>query len=254
MKPKLQIVLPVLNEEISLEKNVLRLYKIISNSLTEYEWTIIIIDNGSIDRTIEIAYNLSNKYSEISFSKLELKGRGRAIRTEWMKNKTMINCYMDIDLSTDLSSLPEMIELINKGKYELVVGSRLLEKSIVNNRPLNREIISRIYSLLVRVVFLSFRRPLYIKDFQCGFKAISPKLIQELLPYVQDNGWFFDSELILLANNNGYKIKEIPVQWTDDPDSRVKIITTAIQDLLGMIRLKFGYMRKVKKLICNIHV
>ena len=112
MKPKLQIVLPVLNEEISFKKNVLRLYKIISNSLTEYEWTITIVNNGSIDRTIEIAYKLSNKYSEISFSKLELKGRGRAIRTEWMKKTTMINCYMDIDLSTDISSLPEMIELI----------------------------------------------------------------------------------------------------------------------------------------------
>ena len=249
MKTSLQIVIPVLNEELSLSRSVNKLYESISSSLTNYNWKINIVDNGSTDKTSEISKELVNKFTEVFYTRLELGGRGRALRTAWIDPDFDIHCYMDVDLSTDLSVLPSMLNSIRDESNDLVIGSRLKKQSKVIGRPWNREVISRIYSFIMRIVFIQGFKPLYIKDYQCGFKAISSKLVDELLPLVKDNGWFFDSELIVLAIKNNYKVKEIPVRWVDDPDTRVKIIKTAIEDLTGIARLKFGYIKEVKNLL-----
>jgi len=249
MKTSLQIVIPVLNEESSLHNSVNKLHESISSSLTQYEWKINIVDNGSTDKTSEISKDLAKRFKEVFYTRLELRGRGRALRNAWLNPDFDIHCYMDVDLSTDLSLLPDMVDAIRDEDFDLVIGSRLKRQSTVIDRPWNREIISRIYSLIMRVVFIQGFKPLYIKDYQCGFKAISSKLAGELLPLVNDNGWFFDSELIVLAIKNHYKIKEIPVRWVDDPDTRVKIIKTAVEDLKGIARLKFGYVKEVERLL-----
>jgi len=249
MKTSLQIVIPVLNEELSLYASVKKLHESISLTLTDYDWKINIVDNGSTDTTLQIAKDLALKFQEVFHTRLKLRGRGRALRTAWLNPEFDIHCYMDVDLSTDLAVLPNMIKAIQKEDFDLVIGSRLKKESKVINRPLNREIISRLYSLIMRIVFVKGFKPLYVKDYQCGFKAISSTLARELLPLVKDNGWFFDSELIVLAIKNNYNVKEIPVRWIDDPDTRVKIIKTAIEDLRGIARLKFGYINEAKKLL-----
>jgi len=249
MKTSLQIVIPVLNEELSLFNSINKLHESISSSLTNYDWKINIVDNGSTDKTAEISKELVNRFTEVVYTRLELRGRGRALRTAWLDSGFDIHCYMDVDLSTDLSVLPSMLDSIRDESCDLVIGSRLKKGSKVIGRPLNRELISRIYSFIMRIVFIQGFRPLYISDYQCGFKAINSKLADQLLPFVKDNGWFFDSELIVLSIKNQYKVKEIPVRWVDDPDTRVKIIKTAIEDLKGIARLKFGYIKEVKNLL-----
>ena len=251
MKTSLQIVIPVLNEELSLFNSVNKLHRSISSTLIDYDWKINIVDNGSTDKTPEISKDLTSRFKEVFYTRLELRGRGRALRTAWFNPQFDIHCYMDVDLSTDLSVLSDMLDSIRNENSDLVIGSRLKKQSKVINRPWNREIISRIYSLIMRMVFIQGFKPLYIRDYQCGFKAISSKLANELLPLVKDNGWFFDSELIVLAIKNHYNVKEIPVRWVDDPDTRVKIIKTAIEDLSGIARLKFGYVREVEKLLAQ---
>ena len=214
-----------------------------------YTWIIHIVDNGSEDSTPLVGDKLQKKFTKVKFSQLPERGRGRALKYAWTTSKSDIVGYMDVDLSTDLSVLPDMVDAIRDEDFDLVIGSRLKRQSKVIDRPWSREIISRIYSLIMRVVFIQGFKPLYIKDYQCGFKAISSKLAGELLPLVNDNGWFFDSELIVLAIKNHYKVKEVPVRWVDDPDTRVKIIKTAVEDLKGIARLKFGYVKEVERLL-----
>jgi hypothetical protein len=138
---------------------------------------------------------------------------------------------MDVDLSTELESLRPLLEPIFEGEADLSIGSRLAPGAVIE-RSLQREVISRIYNMIARR-FLGYK----VRDSQCGFKAIRSDLARDLVPRIEDDGWFFDTELLVLAWRAGLRINEIPVRWVEDDDSRVRIITTALDDLRGIWRL-----------------
>ena len=238
----LEVVIPCLNEERALPVSVRRLHDFMRCNLSDYDWAIVIADNGSTDGTLAAAEALSDEFPQVRYIRLEQRGRGRALRQAWTDSAADIVAYMDVDLSTDLTHLPPMVSAIAQGRCDVAIGSRLLPDSEVVGRTLKREITSRGYSLLFRAMFFtSFR------DAQCGFKAVSRRAADDLAPLVEDNGWFFDSELLILAQKCGYPILELPVHWTDDPDSRVRIIRTAWEDVKGLLRLKFGGIGKVRR-------
>jgi len=234
MATTVDIVIPVLNEEVALPGCVDKLYAFTAD-YPERDWRIVIADNGSTDRTTEIATELAEKHSSLSLSRLDQRGRGRALKKAWGESDADVRLYMDVDLSTDLKALPALVAAIADDGYEVAIGSRLTKGSEVVDRTLKREITSRGYNILIRTLFPLTKW----KDAQCGFKAISRTTAVNVLPLVKDNAWFLDTELLLLAGKAGYGIKEVPVHWEDDPDTRVKIISTAWEDLKGLLRLRF---------------
>ena len=233
MLATVEIVIPVLNEESALPFCVAELFAYIEQH-SEWKWVVVIADNGSVDRTTEIAAELSEMYNNLSISRLEERGRGRALKKAWSESDADVRLYMDVDLSTDIEALPELVSCIINEGYEVAIGSRLSKGSQVVNRSFKREVTSRGYNILIHLLF-PFTK---FKDAQCGFKAVSRKAAENLVPLVEDNAWFFDTELLLLAGNAGYAIKEIPVHWEDDPDTRVRIISTAWEDIKGLLRLR----------------
>lgn len=231
LKTKVKIVLPVYNEEEELEENVIKLRDFVSGNLSDYEVKIVIADNASIDQTPSIAKELAGQYGDLSFLRLEEKGRGRAIKRTWETGEADVYVYMDLDLSTDLKHLPNLINSLSKG-YDLAIGSRLLFNSKIIGRTVKREILSRTYNFLIKILFQT-----KFSDAQCGFKAISQKAARELLSKIKDNEWFFDSELLILAEKSRLKIYEEPVIWTDNPGSTVRVLKTVTGDLKGLLRL-----------------
>lgn len=235
MATSLDVVVPVLNEENNLSSNISELEEFLSHHLDGYEWKIIIADNGSTDSTLDVAKILSGQLSKVEYTGLKQRGRGIALREAWLTSEADILAYMDLDLSTELNVFPALVEAIRVEGYDIAIGSRLKAGARVIGRSFKRELTSRSYSLIFRIMFLTD-----FIDAQCGFKALSRRTAQELVPLVRDTRWFFDTELLVLAEKNGYRIKEIPVTWTDDPDSRVKLIGTAYEDMKGLLRLRFG--------------
>ena len=242
MKKTLDVVIPVLNEERALANSVNALAAFLSNNLNDYEWAVVVADNGSTDATPSICQSLSEQDSRVRHVRLEQKGRGRALKQAWAESDADIVAYMDVDLSTDLSALPQTIAAVDDEGYDIAIGSRLTRGARVIGRSFKRELISRSYSLIFRAMFLAG-----FQDAQCGFKAVSRRAADDVAPLVVDNGWFFDTEMLLIAEKNGYRIKEIPVKWTDDPDSRVKIISTAWEDIKGLLRLRFGGLNQASR-------
>ena len=226
----IDIVIPVLNEETALPSCIDALSNYLSTSI-DRPWTISIVDNGSLDETLMVARGLAKKDKRIRVLSLPAKGRGRALRTAWIQSNSDIVCYMDVDLSTKLAALLPLLSAIDEG-YDIAIGSRLASNSVVK-RSLKREIISRVYNLLLRLVF-----GLKITDAQCGFKALSKEAANRLVPLVENNNWFFDTELLIVGHANNHSITEIPVEWVEDSDTRVKIVKTVIEDLLGTLRMK----------------
>ena len=246
MKKPLDVVIPVLNEERALADSVNALAAFLSNNLNDYEWAVVVADNGSTDATPSICQSLSEQDSRVRHVRLEQRGRGRALKRAWAASDADIVAYMDVDLSTDLSALPQTIAAVDGEGYDIAIGSRLKRGAQVIGRSFKRELISRSYSLIFRAMFLAG-----FQDAQCGFKAVSRRAADDVAPLVVDNGWFFDTEMLLIAEKNGYRIKEIPVKWTDDPDSRVKIISTAWEDIKGLLRLRFGGLRQASREIAR---
>lgn len=238
MSVSVDIVIPVLNEEKALPGCIRKLAYFVTEH-PEREWRFVVADNGSEDRTLEVAREIASEVPSLLLIRLEQRGRGRAVRKAWLESDADVRCYMDVDLSTDLGCLPDLVAAVTEEGYDIAIGSRLLKESHVIGRTLKREVISRCYSLLFRSMFFTGFR-----DAQCGFKAISRAAAQALLPLVEDTGWFFDTELLIIAEKNGYRIRELPVTWTDDPDTRVKIIATALGDIRGLLRLRFGGIPK----------
>ena len=234
MATTVDIVIPVLNEEVALPGCVEKLFAFTAD-YPERDWRIIVADNGSTDRTKEIAAELAEKHSNLSVSTLTQRGQGRALKKAWGESDADVRLYMDVDLSTDLKSLPPLVAAIADDGYEVAIGSRLTKGSEVVDRTLKREITSRGYNIMIHMFFPLTKW----KDAQCGFKAISRRTAENLLPLVKDNAWFLDTELLILADKAGYGIKEIPVHWEDDPDTRVNIISTAWEDIKGLLRLRF---------------
>ena len=244
MTTSLDVVVPVLNEAQDLPPNISRLHEFLSGQLDDYDWRIVIADNGSTDSTPDIAKALSQQHARVGYIRVEQRGRGRALARAWVNSDADIVSYMDVDLATDLSHLRELVEAVENEDYDIAIGSRLKKGAQVIGRPPKRELISRAYSLIFRAMFVTGFR-----DAQCGFKALSRRAANDVVPLVQDTGWFFDTELLILAEKNGYRIKEVPVKWIDDPDSRVRITTTAYEDMKGLLRLRFGGLRKASTLL-----
>ena len=235
MTRSLEIVIPVLNEEKVLSASVGALHHFLGGHLSAYRWRITIADNGSTDHTPEVARRLVDFYDGVGYTALTQRGRGRALRRAWTESDADIVAYMDVDLSTQLDDLIPLIEAVDGGGCDLAIGSRLIRGSVVEGRSLSRELTSRAYNLIIRATFfVGFR------DAQCGFKAMTRRAADMLVPLVRDTGWFFDTELLILAEKNGFAIAEVPVRWHDDPDTRVRVVSTAARDLAGLARLRFG--------------
>jgi putative flippase GtrA len=228
--PVLDVVVPVYNEEIDLEPCVRRLYAYLAAEFP-YRFRITIADNASTDSTADVARRLASDVPEVVAVHLAEKGRGRALKHVWTHSDAAVLAYMDVDLSTDLGALLPLVAPLISGHSDLAIGSRLARGSRVV-RGAKREFISRSYNLILRST-LSAR----FSDAQCGFKAIRADVAERLLPMVEDTGWFFDTEMLVLAEKAGLRIHEVPVDWIDDPDSRVDIVATAIADLKGIVRL-----------------
>jgi glycosyltransferase involved in cell wall biosynthesis len=228
--PLIDIVVPVYNEERELEPSVRQLRAYLDEQFP-FAARITIADNASTDTTWETATRLASELVDVRALHLDRKGRGRALRQAWLASDSAVLAYMDVDLSTGLDALLPLIAPLVSGHSDIAIGSRLAPGSRVTRGP-KREFISRTYNLILRTVLrVRFR------DAQCGFKAIRSSVAQNLLPMVQDQAWFFDTELLVLAERAGLRIHEVPVDWVDDPDSRVDVVSTAIEDLRGTWRL-----------------
>jgi putative flippase GtrA len=228
--PVLDIVVPVYNEEVDLPGCVRRLHAYLTSSFP-FSFRITVADNASDDTTFDVAEVLARELTGVRVVHLQQKGRGRALHEVWSRSDAAVLAYMDVDLSTDLSALLPLVAPLITGHSDVAIGTRLARGARVV-RGAKREVISRGYNLLLRGT-LAVR----FSDAQCGFKAIRRDVARHLLPLVQDTGWFFDTELLVLAQRAGLRIHEVPVDWVDDPDSRVDLLATALADLRGMARV-----------------
>jgi len=226
-----EMVIPVYNEEHVLAASVRTLHE---HMLREFgfPFRITIADNASVDGTPAVARSLAEELEHVEYLRLERKGRGLALRAAWSASEAEVLAYMDVDLSTDLSSLGELLAPLLEERADVMIGSRLAPGAEVT-RGLRREVISRSYNILLRASL-----GLGVADAQCGFKAIRREVLTPLLDLVQDDSWFFDTELLYHARRSRLAIHEIPVHWVEDPDSRVEILATAREDLHGIRRLR----------------
>ncbi|PLX33372.1 MAG: glycosyl transferase [Ignavibacteria bacterium] len=229
---KLLVTIPVYNEEEALPVSIPTLHAFLSEHLSDYDWVIEIADNASIDRTPEVSKKLTEEHDRVRYLRLEQKGRGRALKKSWTESDADIVSYMDVDLSTNLESFPPMIHALAHEGYDIGTGSRLM-KGANTERSFKREFISRSYNLMVKGMF--FTR---FSDAQCGFKAVTREVIEKLIPKIEDNVWFFDSELLIIGEKCGYRIYDVPVKWIEDLDTRVKIVSTAVDDIKGLLRVR----------------
>ena len=237
MKPSIDIIIPVHNEENVLLDSIRRLNQFLQGNI-QNPWRITIADNASTDATRSIAQLLAQDYPGVGYLFIPEKGRGRALRASWLNSTADFVSYMDVDLSTDLTHVPELIAALESG-FHIAIGNRLNRKSEVT-RGFKREIISRCYNALIKGLFFTS-----FSDAQCGFKALNRRTAATIVPHVVNNNWFFDTELLILAAKRGYKIKSLPVNWIDDPESSVNITSTAKEDLKGLFRLRFGRIPKI---------
>ncbi|HWA67801.1 MAG TPA: bifunctional glycosyltransferase family 2/GtrA family protein [Mycobacteriales bacterium] len=228
--PAVDIAIPVFNEEATLDASVRRLRAYLDSSFP-LSARITVVDNASTDATYRIGQQLTRELPGVRLIRLPDKGRGRGLRRAWSISDADVVAYMDVDLSTDLKGLLPLVAPLLSGHSDIAIGTRLAEGSRVVRGP-KRELISRSYNAILRTVLAA-----RFSDAQCGFKAIRADVARRLLPQVRDEAWFFDTELLVLAEREGLRIHEVPVDWTDDPDSRVDIVPTALADLRGVARM-----------------
>ncbi|MCX6784085.1 MAG: glycosyltransferase [candidate division WWE3 bacterium] len=229
---RLEIDMPVYNEEVDLPKNIPVLYDFCVANLQNYDWSIKIVDNASKDNTWNVVSELSLKYlGKVSGLKLDRKGRGWALRQAWTTSKADYVSYMDIDLSSDLATFPKLLRLLDDG-YDMAVGSRNMRESEVIGRTLLREIMSRTYITLVKLMHGT-----HVSDTQCGFKALRRSAFIKVEPVIENNLWFFDSEMVILFEKVSFKVKDVPIKWVDDRHTTVKIAKDSYEEFSGLTRL-----------------
>ncbi|HVC41870.1 MAG TPA: glycosyltransferase [Candidatus Saccharimonadales bacterium] len=228
--PVLDIAIPVYNEERALERSVRVLHAHVHEQIP-FATRITVVDNASEDATRLIGPRLAGELDGVRYVRVPEKGRGRALRSAWLASDARVVAYMDVDLSTRLGSLTALIAPILAGSTDITIGSRLAPNARVS-RSAGREFISRGYNLLLRAVLHT-----HFRDAQCGFKAMRTQVARDLVPLVRDQGWFFDTELLVVAQWAGVRVQELPVEWVEDPDSRVDIPRTVLADLRGVLRL-----------------
>lgn len=238
---RVDVVIPVLNEERALPGCIARLREFLGASLSEHAWRVVVADNGSTDGTAAVAQRLVEEFpDDVGYVHLEVRGRGRALRKTWLESDADVLCYMDVDLSTGLDALPTMVSGIVNDGVHVAFGSRLAKGAEIE-RSLKREFISRAYNVVIRTMMRT-----RFRDAQCGFKAMSRGAARVLIPSVVNNHWFFDTELLVIAEKRGFRMLEVPVEWDEDPDSRVHIVQTVLEDLKGLLRLRLGGIPEVE--------
>lgn len=244
-KKSLLVVLPVYNEEKDLPKNLPRVHAFLTKYFSHYDWHITIAEQSSRDHTLEIAKRLAATYPNVSWIHRDQKGRGGALKQVWGESNADFLSYMDIDLATKLEHFPQLIEALEHGN-DIAIGSRLSDSSIVQNRSLTRESSSCAFNIFLRLLF-----GVRFEDAQCGFKAIRKETFLALASYIKSDGWIFDTELLVIAEKKGFRIKVIPVHWSDDPDTTVRIIRYGLEGFMGGVRLfvtrPWNHLKKMAK-------
>lgn len=231
---RVDVVIPVYNEVTVLRGSVERTVALFA-AQPAYAWRLVVADNGSNDGTSELARELEAAHPGLVKALiLTIKGRGLALKEAWSTSDAAIVCYMDVDLSTDLEHLPQLIGMVASGSCDVAIGSRLARGS-QTDRQLKREITSRGYVAIIRATFPRLK----ITDAQCGFKALSRRAVEMIVPKIENRMWFFDTELLILAHQAGLTIRELPVRWVEDRDTKVKILSTAMEDIRGLLRMRF---------------
>ena len=236
---QLDIVLPVYNEAHVLAGSVEKLRAYLDETSFPYASRVVVADNASTDTTLQVAQELAAAYEDVAVVHLPQKGRGRALRKAWLESHADAVCYMDVDLSTDLAALRPLASAVLDEGYDVATGSRMTRGSNIE-RSFRRELTSRGLIMLIKLLFF----PSKLSDTQCGFKALSRQAVRELLPRVENEEWFFDTELLLLAEKGGYRVKDVPVRWIEDPDTRVNVLETVAEDLSGLLRMRFRRIPK----------
>ena len=227
------VVVPVYNEERALPQSIPVLRDFLSGPSFPFEWRIVIADNASVDNTPAAGQQLAASNSgKVEYVRIERKGRGFALKQTWLASPMDIVSYMDVDLSTGLEAFPALVGAIANDGYDVAVGSRLARKSQIT-RSLKRRVLTRGYNTLIKTMFRT-----HFDDAQCGFKAVNRQAAQSIVPLIEDNNWFFDTELLILAEKMGYRVKNVPVKWVEDMDTRVKIAATVTEDMRGLLRLR----------------
>ena len=236
---QLDIVIPVYNEAHVLEGSIEKLRAYLDETSFPYTWRVVVADNASTDATLEVARKLEDTYPDVAVVHLPQKGRGRALREAWLESDADAVCYMDVDLSTDLAALRPLAAAVLDEGYDVATGSRMTRGSEIE-RSFRRELTSRGLITLTKLLFF----PSKLSDTQCGFKSMSRQAVEELIPRVENEEWFFDTELLLLAEKGGYRVKDVPVRWIEDPDTRVNVLKTVAEDLRGLLRMRFRRIPK----------
>jgi len=231
--PSVDVVVPVYNEERALPRSIPVLRDFLASDAFPYDWRIVIADNASTDAVPEVSAQLVERYpGEVTYLRIEEKGRGRALKRAWGDSDSDIVSYMDVDLSSGIEAFPALVAAIAEEGYDVAAGSRLLPASEVE-RSVGRRVLTRGYSLIIKSLFRT-----RFSDAQCGFKAVRASVFRRLLPMIEDNGWFFDTELLIVAEKAGLRVKDVAVAWLEDRDTRVNVPKTVAGDLLGLARLR----------------
>jgi glycosyltransferase involved in cell wall biosynthesis len=228
---QVELVVPVHNEERSLATSITRAARFLAEHFP-FNTRLTVADNGSTDDTWHIAQRLADAHPAVRAVQLPRPGRGGALQATWSASPAQVVAYMDVDLSTDLTALLPLVAPLISGHSDVAIGTRLGRGARVT-RGWKRELISRSYNTVLHASLGT-----KFSDAQCGFKAIRADRAQVLLPHVHDTGWFFDTELLVIAERCGLRIHEVPVDWVDDPDSRVALLDTALADLRGIVRMR----------------
>ena len=240
--PRLDVIIPVYNEEAILPRSIGTLVSFLRGNV-DISYRVLITDNASIDRTQEVSERLAREYDEVEYRRIPQKGRGGALKTVWLESPAEFCTYMDVDLSTNLTAFPLLLERLRNGD-DVVIGTRLAADSDTV-RSFKREVLSRGYNFLVKLFFRT-----RFTDAQCGFKGVRRAAVQRLVPQVEDRKWFFDTELLVLAEKSGHRIGEVPVDWIEDLDTRVQLVRTISDDLSGLFRLARslpGVLRRIEE-------
>ena len=236
---KITIAIPAYNEEKIIGQKIDQLFKFCQEQLSNHQWLIIVAINGSKDKTLEIIQEKTKIYPNLGHINLDAPGKGGAIRKTWQTYPGDINIFMDADLSTELKFTHELIKSIEKDNYQIAIGSRYQKQSDLK-RPFIRTLFSRTYNLILKIFF-----NLKITDASCGFKAVSQEVLKKIIPKIKNNDLFFDTELLILAHQNKFSIKEIPVVWKEEEQrkTKIKILKTSFNYFKEIIKIKARFIR-----------
>lgn len=229
---EISIVIPAYNEEKVIRKNVFKIINFLKNKKIEYE--LIVVDDSSTDRTAEVIKNINSKKIRLIKNKKNM-GKGYAIRKGILNAKKKLILFSDADLSTPIEELSNLLKYVNN--YDIVIGSRSLDKSIIKiKQPLYRTIPGMIFPILVNLIILKG-----IKDTQCGFKLFKRNVANDIFKKQRIKGFCFDVEILHLAKNAGYKIREVPITWNNSEDSKVNVITDPVKMLIDLLKIRFRW-------------